>query len=181
MSGEHRARRGGRRWLVPGVTLLVAVVAASMVVLAESPEASSASKAALALAAPRGGLAALDLSAEQLQRIAEIRQEAYQQAIPIQGELYTLRQQLALALRGAQIDAQQVKDLAGRIHELQGKLQEIQLQMLLDIHGVLTDEQRSQLSAYGGLGLGPWGAWDGWGVGPRRGVGMHMMGRGWRR
>ena len=181
MSETRRPRHGLRRWAVPAVVVLAALVAASAAVTAASPSAPSAAGTSGAWV-PRG-LARLNLTEQQLQQIAQIRQKAYEQAIPLQGELYTARQQLALALRSAQIDANRVKELAARIHDLQGQLQQIQIQMLLDIHGVLTDEQRAQLSTLGGLGGlglgGPWGLGGlGWG---RGGFGPHMMGHGWRR
>ncbi|HEY8425915.1 MAG TPA: periplasmic heavy metal sensor [Limnochordales bacterium] len=177
MSGEHRERLGRRRWMVRAATLALTMVMASMVVLAASPDGSSAEPERRILTRPRAGLAALELSAEQLQQIREIRQKAYEKAIPIQGELYTLRRQLALALRGTELEADRVKELAARIHELQGELQQIQLQMLLDVRGVLTDEQLRKLSVYGGFGFGWGGALDGRHMGPNGNLRLHMMGR----
>ncbi|MEW6046772.1 MAG: periplasmic heavy metal sensor [Bacillota bacterium] len=168
--GTLDSRKGLRRWIVLGVVAALAVASVSVAALAAGPRWAPA-----AVAGVPYGWQALGLTDEQIQKIAEIRQKAYEQSIPNQGELYTLRQQLALALWAAQPDAAKMKDLATRLNELQGQLQQIQLQAQLDILGVLTDEQRAKLNA---LALGGFGKR---GFGPRGGFGYGMMGPGWRR
>lgn len=177
--------KGLRKWVVPAVVAALALATVSGAALAASPKRA----AGPAPGAPGVPYAwqALGLTDEQIQKISEIQQKAYEQAVPIQGQLFTLRQQLALALRSAQVDANKVKELAARINELQGQLQQIRLQAQLDIRGVLTDEQRAKLNTF----MGPWGFGGhgfgrrgGFGPGPCGGYGMDgfgMMGPGWRR
>lgn len=173
---------------MPAVVAALALASVSAAALAASPRRAPGPAAGVP-AATVGlpyGWQALGLTDEQIQKISEIQQKAYEQSIPIQGELYTLRQQLALALRSAQVDAGKVKELAARINELQGQLQQIRLQAQLDVRNVLTDEQRAKLNTLGGFGIRGFGNYGfghrgGFGPcgGPRGGYGM--MGPGWGR
>ena len=176
-----RRTKGFRRWLVSLLMAALALATVSGSVLAASPRrGEDAAPRVVQRPDVRYGLRALDLTDEQIRKIAEIRQKAEEQAIPIRGELFTLRQQLALALRSAQVDANKVKELASRINDLEGQLEQIRLQVWLDIRGVLTDEQRAKLGTFMGLGIlgGPgFGRRGGFGLGPCGGYGMMGPGR----
>lgn len=184
---ERPWRMRSRRWAAWGAVGALVAASLYLVVGLVSPDAAVAKAAGPAGWAVRPHRAQpLDLTDDQIQRIDQIRQRATEQAIPVQTELFSVRQQLALLLRSAQVDANRAKDLLTRLNELQGQLQQIWLQAELDARGVLTDEQRSRLGGallWGpggrmfrapGFGPGMWG-------GHMMGMPGHMRFPGWRR
>jgi Spy/CpxP family protein refolding chaperone len=102
------------------------------------------------------GVAASNLSAEQVAKIQKIRGERYAEMAPVRNELVTKRTELRNLFREPVLDQ-------AKIAALQAQMQENGLAARTAMAEVLTPEQRAQLPAFG-QGAGP-------GFGPRFGPG----------
>jgi Spy/CpxP family protein refolding chaperone len=116
---------------------------------------------------------ALNLTAEQNQKIQAMRESFFKETLPLRNEMQTKR--LELRTLWAQTNPDQEKILAKQkeINALRAQLQEKRTQHQLEMRKVLTPEQQAQLGAYGpgfGPGFGPGKGMRG-GFGPGRGMG----------
>jgi len=116
---------------------------------------------------------ALNLTAEQNQKIQAMREGFFKETLPLKNEMQT--KQLELRTLWAQTNPDQDKILAKQkeINALRAQLQEKRTQHQLEMRKVLTPEQQAQIGPFG-PGFGP-GAGRGMGMrggfGPGRGMG----------
>jgi len=89
-------------------------------------------------------LQALDLSADQWSRIREIHQNTQKQVIPKQGEIRVAQIELQQLLQAAQPNMTQVQAKVTQISTLRSQVQMLRIQGLIQVRGVLTDEQRQK-------------------------------------
>lgn len=186
----------GRAWLLgAGVALAAAVALASTGVLAAGadPSPQPLLRAGGQGSGGYGWQALMGLTDEQVRQIGEIRRQAADELQPLQRQLFERRQELAAQLREDSPDPAKVESLVREIARIRGEMSAVQARTQLRIRGVLTEEQRARLRAWGlpGAGFGPGAGWCpgashhrgrgfwGGGPGPMRGHGMGMMGPGW--
>jgi Spy/CpxP family protein refolding chaperone len=121
---------------------------------------------------PRGSWGpALNLTAEQNQKIQALNESFFKETLPLRNEMQT--KHLELRTLWAQTEPDQEKILAKQkeIDALKTQLQEKATKNRLEMRKVLTPEQQAQLGAYG-PGFGPgYGMRGGFGPGPRMGYG----------
>lgn len=123
---------------------------------------------------PRGSYGpALNLTAEQNQKIQAMSESFFKETLPLRNEMQV--KQLELRTLWAQTNPDQEKILAKQkeVNALRAQLQEKRTQHQLEMRKVLTPEQQAQLGAYGpgfGPGFGPGMGMRG-GFGPGRGMG----------
>ena len=116
---------------------------------------------------------ALNLTAEQNQKIQAMREGFFKETLPLRNEMQI--KQLELRTLWAQTNPDQEKILAKQkeINALRAQMQEKATKNRLEMRKVLTPEQQAQLGAYGpgfGPGSGPGMGMRG-GFGPGRGMG----------
>ena len=116
---------------------------------------------------------ALNLTAEQNQKIQAMRESFFKESLPLRNEMQI--KQLELRTLWAQTNPDQEKILAKQkeINALRAQMQEKATKNRLEMRKVLTPEQQAQLGAYGpgfGPGSGPGMGMRG-GFGPGRGMG----------
>jgi len=117
---------------------------------------------------------ALNLTAEQNQKIQAMREGFFKETLPLRNEMQI--KQLELRTLWAQTNPDQEKILAKQkeINALRAQMQEKATKNRLEMRKVLTPEQQAQLGAYGpgfGPGSGPGMGMRG-GFGPGRGMGI---------
>ena len=116
---------------------------------------------------------ALNLTAEQNQKIQTMREGFFKETLPLRNEMQT--KQLELRTLWAQTNPDQDKILAKQkeINALRAQLQEKGTRHRLEMRKIFTPEQQAQIGAFG-PGFGP-GAGQGMGMrggfGPGRGMG----------
>jgi Spy/CpxP family protein refolding chaperone len=124
---------------------------------------------------PRGSWGpALNLTAEQSQKIQAMREGFFKETLPLRNEMQIKK--LELRTLWAQTNPDQDKILAKQreVNALRAQLQEKGTQHRLEMRKVLTPEQQAQLGAYGpgfGPGFGPGKGMRG-GFGPGHGMGI---------
>lgn len=96
----------------------------------------------------RGGRALMQLESltdEQREQIVELKAAAEKEKIRLQSEIKTLNVDLSVLMREENPNRNKLGKLAEQIAELRGELQKSRLMHRLDIHEILTDEQRDEL------------------------------------
>jgi Spy/CpxP family protein refolding chaperone len=118
---------------------------------------------------------ALNLTAEQNQKIQAMRESFFKETLPLRNEMQT--KQLELRTLWAQTNPDQDKILAKQkeINALRAQLQEKGTRHRLEMRKVLTPEQQAQIGAFG-PGFGPGYGMRG-GFGPGRGMGYGVCPR----
>ncbi len=99
-------------------------------------------------------LSCLNLSSEQSEKIAALREVHIKEITPLRTQLFNKRAELRLLWVQTEPDAQKIKALQKEIHELRGQIQEKNTDFRLSLLNALTPEQRTQYLAQG-LGKGP--------------------------
>jgi Spy/CpxP family protein refolding chaperone len=117
---------------------------------------------------------ALNLTAEQNQKIQAMREGFFKETLPLRNEMQI--KQLELRTLWAQTNPDQEKILAKQkeINALRAQMQEKATKNRLEMRKVLTPEQQAQIGAFGpgfGPGAGPGMGMRG-GFGPGRGMGI---------
>ncbi len=117
---------------------------------------------------------ALNLTAEQNQKIQAMRESFFKETLPLRNEMQI--KQLELRTLWAQTNPDQEKILAKQkeINALRAQMQEKATKNRLEMRKVLTPEQQAQIGAFGpgfGPGAGPGMGMRG-GFGPGRGMGI---------
>jgi Spy/CpxP family protein refolding chaperone len=120
------------------------------------------------------GMAGLNLSAEQIEKIQKIQGDRYAEMSPVRNELFTKRTELRNLFRESVLDQAKIVAKQKEMTALQAQMQEKALAARIAVAEVLTPEQRAQMPAFE-PGMGP-GFRPGQGVGP--GMGMGHMGMG---
>jgi Spy/CpxP family protein refolding chaperone len=116
------------------------------------------------------GMAGLNLSAEQIEKIQKIQGDRYAEMAPVRNALFTKRTELRNLFRESVLDQAKILAKQKEMTALQAQMWEKGLAARLAVAEVLTPEQRAQIPAFG-PGVGP-------GYGPGQSRGMGMMGRG---
>lgn len=118
------------------------------------------------------------LSADQITRMNDIRNQTREQIFPLQNKLSSLRVEMRGYASGYDADVNKIKQYRDQIRDLEDQISDIRLDARGEINKVLTDEQRAYFNQ------GNYGWWDmdnGWwhrGNGMMNGRGHGMMGGG---
>jgi Spy/CpxP family protein refolding chaperone len=124
---------------------------------------------------PMGPMAGLNLSAEQKQKFDQIHEAAAKQAEPIQKEMAAKAKEMQALWAVDKPDRAAIERKHGEMAALQSKLWGIHIDTRLQIHALLTPEQRAKWAEHP-HGMGMHGG--GMGMGPGMGMGMGMHGPG---
>jgi|GEM_PF-5769895 len=126
----------------------------------------------------------LDLSAEQLKKINQLRLEYFQETSSLRIKILEKREQLSLLVYSEDYNEEKIGKTVDELAELEADLTKKELKLSHDIRSILTAEQQAKWDAGGGpLGRGPGTGMCGLGAGmmgnrgPGFGGGM-MRGRG---
>jgi Spy/CpxP family protein refolding chaperone len=122
------------------------------------------------------GVAAPNLSADQVTKIQKIRGDQYAEMAKVRTEMFTKAGELQALFREPALDQAKIAAKQKEITALQTQMQEKELAARTAVAEVLTPEQRAQLPAFGagaGPGFGP-GFGPGRGFGPGMGYGPRM-------
>lgn len=92
-----------------------------------------------------GPLARLDLTEEQEQAIAKLREEGHKQRLADRKDLRRLRHDLQGVMLADEPDARAAEKLIGQIADLRAKMQVSRLRQHLAVRQLLTPEQRDRL------------------------------------
>ena len=116
-------------------------------------------------------LSALNLSAEQSEKIRGLRESFVKETTPIRTQLFTKKAEMRLLWIQTSLDADKIRATQKEIQGLMGQMQEKTTDFRLAFRNVLTPEQTTQLLAQG-VGGGPGSRWSkGKGPGPGNGPG----------
>jgi len=122
-------------------------------------------------------LSALNLSAEQSEKIRGLRESFLKETTPIRTQLFTKKTEMRLLWIQTSLDADKIRATQKEIQVLMGQMQEKTTDFRLAFRNLLTPEQTSQLLAQD-VGRGPGSDWGrGKGSGPGNGCGA-AQGRG---
>lgn len=122
-------------------------------------------------------LSALNLSAEQSEKIRGLRESFVKETTPIRTQLFTKKTEMRLLWIQTSLDADKIRATQKEILSLMGQMQEKTTDFRLAFRNLLTPEQTSQLLAQD-VGRGPGSDWGrGKGSGPGTGCGT-AQGRG---
>ena len=122
-------------------------------------------------------LSALNLSAEQSEKIRGLRESFVKETTPIRTQLFTKKTEMRLLWIQTSLDAEKIRATQKEILSLMGQMQEKTTDFRLAFRNLLTPEQTSQLLAQD-VGRGPGSDWGrGKGSGPGNGCGA-AQGRG---
>lgn len=122
-------------------------------------------------------LSALNLSAEQSEKIRGLRESFVKETTPIRTQLFTKKTEMRLLWIQTSLDADKIRATQKEILSLMGQMQEKTTDFRLAFRNLLTPEQTSQLLAQD-VGRGPGSDWGrGKGFGPGNGCGA-AQGRG---
>lgn len=113
------------------------------------------------------GLAAPNLSAEQVAKVQKIQSDRYAEMAKVRNEMFAKQAELRALFREPTLDQAKIAAKQKEIAALQAQMQEKALATRTAVAEVLTPEQRAQMPAFG-PGFGPG---RGMGYGPRMGFG----------
>jgi Spy/CpxP family protein refolding chaperone len=120
-----------------------------------------------------GPMAGLNLSAEQKQKIDQLHEAAAKQAEPIQKEMAAKAKEMQALWAVDKPDRAAIERKHGEMAALQSKLWGIHIDTRLQIHALLTPEQRTKWAEQPhGMGMHGMGG----GIGMGMGMGMHGPG-----
>jgi Spy/CpxP family protein refolding chaperone len=120
------------------------------------------------------GMAGVNLSAEQVEKIQKIQGDRYAEMATVRNEMFTKRTELRNLFREPTLDQAKIAAKGKEIEALQAQMLEKGLAARTAVAEILTPEQRAQMPAFG-PGMGP-GFGPGRGVGPAMGMGRMGMG-----
>ena len=120
------------------------------------------------------GMAGLNLSVEQIEKIQKIQGDRYAEMAPVRNELFTKQTELRDLFREPVLDQAKIVAKQKEMTALQAQMQEKALAARMAVAEVLSPEQRAQMPAFG-PGMGP-GFGPGRGFGPAMGMGHMGMG-----
>ncbi|MGQ9857338.1 MAG: Spy/CpxP family protein refolding chaperone [Thermodesulfobacteriota bacterium] len=103
----------------------------------------------------------LGLTAEQTQQLQGLRKAQFKEMAPLQGRLFSKRQELRLLWANPNADHVQILAKQKEISDLQAQIQHMATKHRLEARKILTPEQQQKL-AVSSMGRGP-GAGNGWG------------------
>jgi Spy/CpxP family protein refolding chaperone len=121
---------------------------------------------------PGRGLAALGISPEQRQQIDQLRQAAWKQSEPLRAQMDAKQAELRQLWQTDRPDKAAIVSKQGELDALRAQQQSISVDFRLQVHALLTPEQRTKWAEQAGPGLG-----GGFGRGHGRGF-MHGPGFG---
>jgi Spy/CpxP family protein refolding chaperone len=118
------------------------------------------------------GVAAPNLSPEQIEKIQKIQGDQYAEMAPVRNEMFTKRTELRNLFHEPVLDQAKIAAKQKELTALQAQMQEKAVATRTAVAETLTPEQRAQLPAYGagfggGRGIGMMGRGPGMGFGPR--------------
>jgi Spy/CpxP family protein refolding chaperone len=118
------------------------------------------------------GVAAPNLSADQVAKIQKIQGDRYAEMAKVRNEMFTKQTELRALFREPVLDQAKIAAKQKEIAALQAQMQEKTLAARTAVAETLTPEQRAQMPVFG-PGMGP-GFGPGSGFGPGRGFGPSM-------
>jgi Spy/CpxP family protein refolding chaperone len=122
------------------------------------------------------GLSALNLTADQTDKIKNLREAQLKEAQPLQSKMFSKRGELKLLWLQQNPDREKIEAVQKEIRSLRDQLQDKQTNYRLAILKILTPEQQTKVQAFaagrglgkgGGFGPGGGGGCGGYGAGPR--------------
>jgi Spy/CpxP family protein refolding chaperone len=120
------------------------------------------------------GVAAPNLSADQVAKIQKIQSDRYAEMVKLRSELFGKATELQALFREPALDQAKIAAKQKEIAALQAQMQEKALAARTAVAETLTPEQRAQMPVFG-PGMGPgFGPGRGMGYGPRMGFGPGM-------
>jgi Spy/CpxP family protein refolding chaperone len=117
---------------------------------------------------PNPGMADVNLSPEQVEKIQKIQADRYAEMAPVRTEMFTKRTELQNLFREPVLDQAKIVAKQKEMTTLQAQMQVKALATRTAVAETLTPEQRAQMPAFG-PGMGP-------GAGSERGMRRMMMG-----
>lgn len=103
---------------------------------------------------PGRRMAALNLTAEQREQIHQLREAAIRQSEPLRAPMAQKQDELRALWRADQPDRNAIAQKQAEIDTLHIQQRTIWMDFRLQVHGLLTPEQRSQWGDWGGPGRG---------------------------
>jgi Spy/CpxP family protein refolding chaperone len=103
-----------------------------------------------------------NLTDEQREKIAEARKSFIDQTVDLRNDLRTRRTELINILSTAEPDAEKAKEVQKKISDIQGKLDQKRLELMLEILKIDPDARYGQ-----GIMRNRMGFWQGIGAGPQ--------------
>jgi len=120
------------------------------------------------------GLATLNLTTDQVDKIKSLREAQLKEAQPLQDRMFSKRGELKLLWLQQNPDQEKIVAVQKEIRSLRDQLQDKQTNHRLAVLKVLTPEQQTKVQAFTagrgfgkGRGFGPGGGCGGYGYGPR--------------
>ncbi len=105
--------------------------------------------------AARSGLASLNLTAEQSEKIRALRESCLKGITPIRSQLLSKRAEIRLLWIQTKLDPDKIRATQKEVRDLKGQMQEKRTDCRLAFRNILTPEQTSKLLAQGiGMGKG---------------------------
>lgn len=92
-----------------------------------------------------GMMPGVDLSAEQRSQISELRSEHREQQLSRMGNMLDLRDEMHMLMAEQRPDPEAVRELYGRMADLQGEMMADRIRLQNGMQDMLTDEQRDQM------------------------------------
>jgi len=92
----------------------------------------------------------LDLSKEQREKIADLREKHERAAIRMRADLQTARLDLRRLARAEKPDRMAIGRQVDRIGQIRSEIEKARMMMVLDIRGLLTPEQQERMKGPGG-------------------------------
>jgi len=99
-----------------------------------------------------GMMRELDLTGEQRQKIADLREKQERNAIHARADIQTARLDLRRLMRAEKPDRMAVNRQIDRIAQLEAEQRKARVGLMLDVRGVLTPEQRQKMRERLGAG-----------------------------
>lgn len=93
---------------------------------------------------------ALDLSKEQREKIADLRERHERAAIRMRADLQTARLDLRRLMRAERADRVAINRQIDRVAQMRAEMEKARIGMMLDIRGMLTPEQQERMREPGG-------------------------------
>lgn len=87
----------------------------------------------------------LDLSKEQREKIADLREKQERGAIHLRADLQTARLDLRRLTRAEKADRMAINRQIDRIAQMRADMEKARINMMLDVRGMLTPEQREHM------------------------------------
>lgn len=90
----------------------------------------------------------VDLTPSQKQQIQTLKDETKADAAPLREKARELREQMRALWQTSTLDEGAILDMHKQIHDIRGQLAEMNIQLRIDVIGLLTPEQKAQMQEF---------------------------------